>query len=251
MNRAALTTIAVVAIGLLFTAPKVTLASQAIPAAPTQFVTDRIGFLTEPTRATLDARLTAYQQRTGHQVIVYIDGSTGGVPIEDWAVRAFAAWRVGRQQLDDGLALFIFRDDRRTRIEVGYGLEPVVTDAFASRVIRETIAPKILANDHDGAVTGAVDRLLAAIDRGGPDSAAPPTQQTSPLRSMSPVRTILMGLFALFVLILAIRHPWIAWMILSGLGRGGGGGGGDDRGGGGGFSGGGGRSGGGGASGGW
>lgn len=241
--------LAVVALGLTLGAPTRALATAEIPAAPEHFVTDRAGFLTEPVRASLDARLLAYQRETGHQVIVYVDRTTGGVPIEDWAVRAFAAWRIGRRQLDDGLALFVFRDDRSVRIEVGYGLEPVVTDAFASRVIDETIVPKMRAGDPDGAITGAVDRLVGAIQRGGPDSAAPPQVQQSPLRGSGLVRTILMGIFLVFAVILAIRHPWLAWMILSGLGRGGGGGG--NGGGDGGFRGGGGRSGGGGASGGW
>ncbi|MEI8257099.1 MAG: TPM domain-containing protein, partial [Deltaproteobacteria bacterium] len=184
-----------------------------------------------------------------HQLVVYIDRSTGGVPIEDWAVRAFAAWRVGRRQFDDGLALFVFSDDRRVRIEVGYGLESVITDAFASRVIRETIAPRVKAGNADGAITGAVDRLVSAIQRGGPDPAATqsPPLHPSPWQGVGLARGLLLGLFAVFIVILAIRYPWLAWMILRGLARGGSAG----RGGGGGFQGGGGRSGGGGASGGW
>ncbi len=249
MNRSAIA-LAAFALGLALVAPLQAQQRASIPPPPEHFVTDRAGFLKEPTRAALDARLNAFQRDTGHQVIVYIDRSTGGVPIEDWAVRAFAAWRVGRRQADDGLALFVFSDDRHVRIEVGYGLESVITDAFASRVIRETILPRVQAGDADGAITGAVDRLVGAIQRGGPEAGAPPPTggpQTAPWQRIGLARGLLYGVLAVIMVLVAIRYPWLAWMILRGFGRGGGGG----PGGGGGFSGGGGRSGGGGASGGW
>ena len=91
----------------------------------------------------LDARLAAYEQGTGHQLIVYIGATTGDAPIEDWAVRALQKWKVGRKGLDDGLVLFIMSQDHKLRIEVGYGLEAVVPDAVASRVINEVMAPRI------------------------------------------------------------------------------------------------------------
>src|SRR5215831_1224644 len=76
-----------------------------IPPAPTSWVTDRVGFLSATTASSLDERLADYARRTGHQVLVYIDHTTGGVPIEDWGVRAFERWRVGRSGIDDGLVL--------------------------------------------------------------------------------------------------------------------------------------------------
>jgi uncharacterized membrane protein YgcG len=87
---------------------------------------------------TLNARLSEYQQATGGQLIVYVAPTTGDAPIEDWAVRAFAKWKVGRKGLDDGLALFIMPQDRKIRIEVGYGLEAIIPDAIASRVINRS-----------------------------------------------------------------------------------------------------------------
>ena len=96
--------------------------SAQVPSAPTQFVTDRAGFLQEATRRELSLKLEAVQQKTGHQIIVYIQPSTGGIPIEDFTVNAFKAWKVGSTQLNDGAALFIFPADRKMRIEVGYGL---------------------------------------------------------------------------------------------------------------------------------
>ena len=231
-----------------------------IPGPPTQWVTDTANFLSADTVRTLNARLSAYEQRTGHQLIVYIAPTTGDTPIEDWAVRAFAKWKVGRKGLDDGLALFVMPNDRRMRIEVGYGLEPVVPDAIASRVINEVMVPRIQAGRNDEAVTAAIDSLTAVIDRQAgafpPGRPARPPAQPSPLGQFRP---IFWGVIGVLFLGLAITHPRMALFflvsILSG-GRGGmrggyGGGYGGYGWGGGGFGGAGGRSGGGGASGSW
>ena len=224
-----------------------------IPPPPTRWVTDQVGFLSEPARERLDASLADYEQATGHQLLVWIGKTTQPAPTEDWTVRAFKAWRVGRKGIDDGLILFIFSEDRKIRIEVGYGLEPIVTDVQASRIIREVIAPRIQAGDRDGAVEAGVSALTQLI--GGPGASDRTVRDRRPL-PLSPLQAVLLGLVALVVLGLLITHPTFAAMLLFNIfsgGRGGGGGGGNGGGGGGGggFSGGGGSSGGGGATGSW
>ena len=216
-----------------------------IPPAPTEFVTDRAAFLSPSAVSELDGRLATYAQQTGHQIVVYVDHTTGGVPIEDWAVKAFERWKVGRKGIDDGLVLFIFKDDHRLRIEVGYGLEDRVPDLLASRIINDDMVPRIRAGDADGAVRTGVDRLIQTIgDTGG---ARPAPHKTPAWESLVVVILILMA--GGFI----ITHPALAALILASSGRRGGGGwgGGGFGGGGGGFSGGGGSSGGGGASGSW
>jgi len=223
-----------------------------IPEAPTEWVTDTANFLSPDTVRSLNARLAEYERTTGHQVIVYIAPTTGDTPIEDWAVRAFAKWRVGRKGLDDGLALFIMPQDRRLRIEVGYGLEPVVPDAVASRVINEVMAPRIQAGQHDEAVTAAINALTGAIDK--QSGALPPDSQPERSAPLSPLRLIVYGILGLLVLGLLVTHPSLALFFLTSILSGGGGmrgGGGGYQWGGGGFGGAGGRSGGGGASGSW
>jgi uncharacterized protein len=224
------------------------------PAAPTRWVTDSAGFLSEGARQELDGQLETYERQTGHHVLVWVGRTTGGVPLEDFTVRAFAAWRVGRKGLDDGLVLFVFSDDRTIRIEVGYGLEGQVPDAIASRIIRETIVPRVQAGDRDGALRAGIAALLAAIEGrvAAPERAAgPPPDRPLPAGGAAPLGTgqkVLIGLVVIAFLILFATNPSLAvyllFSVLSG-GRGGGGGGG------GGYSGGGGRSGGGGASGSW
>ena len=215
-----------------------------IPPAPTRWVEDRAGLMSPAARSALDARLEGYERATGHQVIVWIGKTLDGAALDDWAVRTFEAWKIGRKGFDDGIAMFVFADDRTIDIEVGYGLEDKVPDAIASRIIREIMAPRLRAGDRDGAVTAGADAVLAAIE-GKPWPGAPATTQKG--SATSPLRWILGGLALIAFVIFAITHPRMAlfllWTIMA---RGGGG-----HGGGAGFGGGGGRSGGGGARGGW
>jgi len=215
-----------------------------IPSSPTRWVTDTVSFLSRATADSLDARLEDFERRTGHQVIVYIGRTTGDVPIEDWAVKAFEAWKVGRRGLDDGLVLFVMAEDRALRIEVGYGLEPVVTDLAASRIVRDVLIPRLQSGDNDGAVTEAVTALLATISG---ETAGEEASGAEGSPGLSAGNKLLTVIGVIFFIILFITNPrlavWLLYILMSG-GRGGGGGGG-------GFRGGGGRSGGGGASGRW
>jgi uncharacterized protein len=220
------------------------------PPAPVRWVTDGSNLLTPAVRESLDRRLEAYQRGTGHQVVVWIGPTTGGDALEDWTVKAFEAWKVGRKGLDDGVALFILTEDHKVRMEVGYGLEGRIPDAVAYRIISETIVPGLKAGDPDGALTAGVERILKVA---GGDAAAGERQAPQRDGRQQPLGVgswILIGLAAVGFLALLVTNPglavWLLFNILSG-GRGGGGGGGS----GGGFSGGGGRSGGGGASGSW
>lgn len=224
-----------------------------IPPSPSRWATDTAGFLSPQTVAELDSQLEAFERSTGRQVLLYVGRTTEGYPIEEFAVKAFAAWKVGRKGLDDGLVLFIMADDKKIRIEVGYGLESIVPDAVASRVINDILVPGIRAGESNRAVTEAVASLLQTIS-GRPFSPIGQRQRQYPEarpQGKSAVSTVLIIIGIIFFLILFITHPSLALWLLFNILSGGRGGGGSWGGGGGGFSGGGGRSGGGGASGGW
>jgi uncharacterized protein len=224
-----------------------------IPPAPDRWATDEAGFLSRQAVEALDARLEAYEQQSGHQLLVWIGRTLGeNAVLEEWAVKAFEAWKVGRKGLDDGIVLFIFAEDRKIRIEVGYGLEDKVPDIYAYRVINNILAPGFRAGQNDRAVDDAVTALIGYIS--GNEAAA--GEETDNRSGRSTVKGVFTGIVVLILIIVFITNPslalWLLINILSGGGRGGGGGGGwGGGGGGGGFSGGGGRSGGGGASGGW
>ena len=227
-------------------------AEKPIPPAPAQWVTDTVHFMSSDAASELNSRLQAYERGTGHQLIVWIGDSTGGAPIEDWAVRAFAQWKIGRKGLDDGMALFIMSTDRRLRIEVGYGLEGQVPDAIASRVINEIIVPRIQAGDPNNAVIAGMEALMRAA--GG--ESLPASRNTPQGRPLTLAQLILYGIVGILLLLFVLTHPSLAIYMLASILSGGGGGRrgggwGDSSWGGGGFGGGGGRSGGGGASGSW
>ena len=135
-----------------------------IPPSPDRWATDEAGFLSPQTVEALDARLENYERQTGHQLLVWIGRTLGeNAVLEDWAVKTFEAWKVGRKGLDDGLVLFIFAEDRKIRIEVGYGLEDKVPDIYAYRVINNILAPGIRAGRPDEAVDAAVTALIGYI----------------------------------------------------------------------------------------
>lgn len=216
-----------------------------VPPAPTRWFTDTAQFVSPDAALALDAQLSAYEKSSGHQLLVYIGATTGDAPIEDWAVRAFASWKVGRKGLDDGLVLFIMSQDRKLRIEVGYGLENEVPDAIASRVINDIIVPRIKAGDADGAVTAGIDALTGIL--GGQAGVLSETPRQTEPRPLSIGQMVLYGIIGILILLFVITHPSLAFFMLMNILSGGN----RRRGGGGGFGGGGGRSGGGGASGSW
>src|SRR5438552_1802979 len=150
-----------------------------VPPRPTEYVTDNAGALSASTVQSLDAELKHYEDVTGHRVVVWIGQTTGDVPLEDWTIKAAETWKVGRKGKDDGAILFLFMQDHKIRIEVGYALEGALTDADSSRIINETIRPKMRASDVDGAVQDGVDRMLLTItpsfkDQVGHEVASPP-----------------------------------------------------------------------------
>jgi uncharacterized protein len=223
------------------------LSETAIPAVPNAWVTDTAGLLTAQTVSEQNDRLRQYERKTGHQILVYIAPTTGGVPIEDWSVAAFKKWQVGRKGLDDGLVLFIFSQDRTLHIEVGYGLESKVPDVLASRIIRNTITPPFQAAQPDRGVVAGIDRILALTGGSAANAQSAGDESKNRNAPLGPFEIVLIVLGLIGFVILAIRSPWMALFLLVNIfgGRGGG------MSGAGGFSGGGGRSGGGGASGRW
>jgi len=156
-------------------------AEVAVP--PVARVTDLTGTLTAPQRAALSDKLAAYEARKGSQIVVLIVPTTEPEDIAQFSIRVADAWKIGRKAVDgkavdDGLILLVAKDDRRVRIEVGTGLEGVVTDLAANRIIDEYLRPGFRAGDFYGGIDRALDRLMLLVD-GEP---LPPPRQ-APQRS--------------------------------------------------------------------
>ena len=135
----------------------------AIPALDSPVV-DATGTLDAATRVQLEQQALALQQRKGSQLQVLLVPTTGAETIEGYAVRAFEQWKLGRKGVDDAVLLVVAKDDRRARIEVGYGLEGAIPDITAGRVIQEYLVPKIRQGDYAGGIVDATAVLVELID---------------------------------------------------------------------------------------
>jgi uncharacterized protein len=249
----------------------------AAPAAAQDFpkltgrVVDTADLLSPADEAALTQKLQALEQATGRQLVVATVPDLQGYPIEDYGYKLGRAWGIGQKGANNGAILLIAKNDRKIRIEVGYGLEPILTDAYSGEIIRDQITPAFKQGNYAAGINAGVDAIVQQLQ-------APPEAQEKRVQqavdqqkharhqSGSFVPLIFWGIILLFILIPAVRGrrygrryggglPVMIWGPGMGSGWGGGssggGWGGFSGGGGGGFSGGGGSFGGGGASGGW
>lgn len=153
--------------GLLIAAtPWVAASGQGLQSIPTleRRVTDTADILPAAAEAALEEKLAAFEARKGAQVAVLTVASTAPEEIEQYSIRVVDAWKLGRKAVDDGALLIVAVDDRRLRIEVGYGLEGVLTDLVSNRIIDETITPLFRAGDYPGGIDAGVDRMISVID---------------------------------------------------------------------------------------
>ena len=127
-------------------------------------ITDLTGTLTPPQQQALEHTLAEFEARKGSQVAVLMVPSTQPETVEQYAVRVQEAWKLGRKGVDDGVLLLVAKNDRKLRIEVGYGLEGVLPDATAKRVIEEEIVPRFKQGDFYGGVRAGSDRILRVIE---------------------------------------------------------------------------------------
>jgi uncharacterized protein len=136
-----------------------------VPVPPlTARVTDQTGTLTPGQRANLEETLRAFEKLKGAQLAVLIIPTTQPEDIAQYAIRVAEQWKLGRKGVDDGLLLLVAKDDRKLRIEVGRGLEGVVPDAVAKRVIAEIITPFFRQGDYYGGIEAGVNRLTRIIE---------------------------------------------------------------------------------------
>lgn len=158
----------------------------------TAHVTDLTGTLPPDRVAALEQRLAALEQRKGSQFLVLVVPSTQPSTIEQFSLEVAERNRIGRENADDGLLLLVAKDDRKARIEVGYGLEGVVTDAISSRVIREYLAPRFREGDYAGGLDEATAVLEKLIDG---EPLPPPMAAQETGDAGSPFLPIVIGLF--------------------------------------------------------
>lgn len=256
----------------------------AVPALSAR-VTDLTGTLSAEQKSTLETRLQALETQKGTQIAVLLVPTTQPETIEQYSIRVTDQWRLGRKKVDDGVLLLIAKDDRKLRIEVGYGLEGALPDVISKRIIAEDITPHFRQGDFYGGIVAGITRIDAIIQGEALPAPQQKSQDNTSMENYLPflifaalisgailrrilgtfpgalvngglvgIATMLFGggiIFAIIFGIIAFFFALIKGSGGSGFGGGGFGGGGGGLGGGGGFSGGGGGFGGGGASGDW
>lgn len=147
-------------------------ALQPIPAL-TMRVTDLTGTLTAAQQSELEQRLADFEARKGAQIAVLIVPTTAPEEIEQYSIRVVEAWKLGRKGVDDGALLIMAKNDRKLRIENGYGLEGVLTDAASNRIIEDTMVPLLRQGQYFAAISAGVEQMMSLI-QGEP---LPPPQQ--------------------------------------------------------------------------
>ncbi|MGH8570254.1 MAG: TPM domain-containing protein [Gammaproteobacteria bacterium] len=173
-------------------------------------VTDLTGTLQPAETQALEDRLRDFETRTGAQIAVLIVPSTAPDAIEGYSIKVVENWRLGRKGVDDGVLLLVAKDDRRARIEVGYGLEGVIPDVLASRIIHEAITPRFKAGEFHGGIAAGVERLMGLI-AGEP---LPAPAETSP----SPSWDLLPLVFIPALIAAQVLHLVFGRLIGAGLG---------------------------------
>jgi uncharacterized protein len=127
-------------------------------------VTDLSSTLSQDQRAALEQKLAALEARKGSQIAVLLVPTTQPEAVEQYAIRVFDQWKLGRKGVDDGVLLLVAKNDRKLRIEVGRGLEGAIPDAFAKRIIEEEITPRFKQGDFNGGISAGVDRIARLVD---------------------------------------------------------------------------------------
>lgn len=130
-----------------------------LPPSPSGRVNDYAGLLNVDEVSAIEARLKAVEDATSNQFVLAIFKSLEGQSLEDFSIRLADAWKIGQKGKDNGVILLLFTDDKKIRIEVGKGLEGVITDAHSGRIIREIIAPRFREANYAAGLMGAVDAL--------------------------------------------------------------------------------------------
>ena len=215
-------------------------------------VVDQSNIISSETRNAIEPKLSSLEAQSGIQLVVATVNSLEGLDIESYANQLFRSWKLGEKTKNNGVLLLVARNERRVRIEVGYGLEWTLTDALSKVIIANAIAPRFKAGDFNGGIARGVDDIITVLTTDASEWQQRPSLRLDSEQSADWPNLILILIIVAFVALLTISRRFRSFFfdvflsaaLSSGGSRGG-------YSGGGGFSGGGGSSGGGGASGSW
>jgi uncharacterized protein len=193
-----------------------TFAQKAVPELWNVRVHDEAHVLSPEKIEQLEKQLTHYEDSTSNQIAILIISTLDGEVLEDYSLRVAEAWKLGQKDKDNGVLLLIAVDDHKMRIEVGHGLEGVLTDALCNRIIRNEMAPAFRRADFDGGVAAAVNGITAAI---GGEYTAGDVDDISDLSMTARIGIglglyVFLGLFAFFALLIKGGWGWGMYVFL-------------------------------------
>ena len=154
-------------------------------------VTDLTQTLSSAEQAQLEQKLAAFEAKKASQIALLIVPTTQPEDIAQYALRVVEKWKIGREKTDDGVLVLIAKDDRKMRIEVGYGLEGAVPDLYAKRIISEVISPKFKQGDFYGGLNAGLDSIIGLVD--GEALPAPSRSKSNGLGVMDILPMLLFG----------------------------------------------------------
>ena len=178
--------------------------------ALTSAVTDQTGTLSASERQALESKLRDWEARTTNQLAVLIVPTTAPEPIEQYTLRVAEAWKIGQKGKDNGAILLVAKNDKRIRIEVGYGLEGVLTDVTSRRIIAENIAPEFSKGNFAAGINAGVDRIIEVVGAGEPLPALTPQRRTAPARHFD---------FGTMLIVLLVAVPILGSVLRSVFGK--------------------------------
>ncbi len=188
-------------------------------------VTDNADILSANMRKSLTERLKAHEDRAGNQIAVLTVPSLEGESIEEYAEAVFKEWKLGKKGKDNGILIIVAPQDRRMRIEVGYGLEGALPDSLAGSIIRNAMTPRFKKGDYDGGIEAGVSAVITVLESGKApefDSAGGNKPKTSflsgieephlPLTERILFGAFIFGIIGLFTVI-GVMTPGVGWFL--------------------------------------
>lgn len=188
-------------------------------------VTDNAGVLSDDTQRSLTALLKAHEDSTGNQIAVLTIPTLDGEGIEEYSLRVFEAWKLGKKGKDNGVLVVVAPNDRRMRIEVGYGLEGTLTDSLAGSIIRNVMTPRFKEGDYNSGIEAGVKSILNLLEKGeqpaGDAGAGQATRTSSGFHINRPdmpiIERILIGAFVFGIIgiftAMGIITPGSGWFL--------------------------------------
>jgi uncharacterized protein len=187
---------------------------------PEGYVSDFAGLLSQGAGSLLEAQLSRLEKDTGAEVAVVTVTELGGTTVEDYAVRLFEEWGIGKKNEDNGVLFLVALIDRKVRIEVGYGLEPVITDGRAGRILDDDVLPFFKSGDYEAGIITGTSSIERYIRDGSPPSVIEENPINSLLEDQMPLLALL-GIITTYMLGFMARTKsfWLGgvWGVIVGV----------------------------------